>query len=147
MKKINSILIANRGEIAIRIIKTAKKMGIKTYVIKTAKEPNAIYLNFADHICDFTERFDEIPEFLDVEKLIETAVEYKIDSIHPGYGFLAENPYFAQRCEEEKIEFIGPSADVIYKMGNKTIAKQIARKHKIPCLKEVKATLQTQHMP
>lgn len=141
MKKINSILIANRGEIAIRIIKTAKKMGIQTYVIKTAKEPNAIYLNFADHICDFTERFDEIPEFLDVEKLIETAVEYKIDAIHPGYGFLAENPYFAQRCEEEKIEFIGPSADVIYKMGNKTIAKQIARKYKIPLLEGSKGNL------
>ncbi len=141
MKKINSILIANRGEIAIRIIKTAKKMGIQTYVIKTAKEPNAIYLNFADYICDFTERFDEIPEFLDVEKLIETAVEYKIDAIHPGYGFLAENPYFAQRCEEEKIEFIGPSADVIYKMGNKTIAKQIARKYKIPLLEGSKGNL------
>ncbi len=141
MKKINSILIANRGEIAIRIIKTAKKMGIQTYVIKTAKEPSALYLNFADHICDFTERFEEIPEFLDIEKLIETAVEHKIDAIHPGYGFLAENPYFAQRCEEEKIEFIGPSADVIYKMGNKTIAKQIARKHKIPLLEGSKDNL------
>jgi len=131
---IKSLLIANRGEIVIRICKTAKKLGIKTYGIKTAKEPNALYLNSLDEIIDFSEEMEEIPEFLDVDRLIQAAVDNKIDGIHPGYGFLSENPYFAQRCEEEKILFIGPSADMIYKMGNKTIAKQLARKHKVPLL-------------
>ena len=130
--KIKSILIANRGEIAIRICETAKKMKIATYGIKTSKEPNAYYLSIVDHIIDFSDDIEEIPEFLDVDRLIEAAKSNNVNAIHPGYGFLAENPYFAKRCEEEKIVFIGPSSDMIYKMGNKTIAKQLARKYKVP---------------
>jgi len=132
--KIKSLLIANRGEIAVRIINTAKKLAIKTYVIKTAKEPKAMYLEMADEIIDFSESIEDIPEFLDIERIINAAKEKNIDAIHPGYGFLAESPYFAQRCQEVNIIYIGPSADAIYKMGNKTIAKQIAIKHKIPLI-------------
>ncbi|MEN8230716.1 MAG: acetyl-CoA carboxylase biotin carboxylase subunit [Bacteroidota bacterium] len=132
--KIKSILIANRGEIAIRIIRTAKKLGIKSYVIKTAKEPNAWYLEQADEIIDFSESYDDTPEFLDIERIIYQAKQHGIDSIHPGYGFLAENPDFARRCEEEKIIFIGPSHDAIYRMGNKTIAKELAKAHNVPLL-------------
>jgi acetyl-CoA carboxylase biotin carboxylase subunit len=132
--KIKSLLIANRGEIAVRINEAAKKSGIKTYGIKTIKEPNALYLRLVDDVIDFSDSLDEIPEFLDIEKIIEIAVQNKINAIHPGYGFLAENPYFAQRCEEENLIFIGPSASAIYKMGNKTIAKQIAQKNKVPLL-------------
>lgn len=130
--KIKTLLIANRGEIAVRIIKTAQKLGIKTYVIKTSKEPKAMYLDMADHIIDFTENIQEIPEFLDIERIIYAAIENKVDAIHPGYGFLAESPYFAQRCQQEKIIYLGPSPDAIYKMGNKTIAKQIAINHNVP---------------
>ncbi len=133
--KIKSLLIANRGEIAVRIVHTAKKMGIKTYGIKTAKEPNALYLQLVTNVCDYSEIVGEIPEFLDIEKLINIAKSNKIDAIHPGYGFLAESPYFAKRCEEEGIAYIGPSASAIYKMGNKTIAKQLATQHKVPLLK------------
>ncbi len=132
--KIKSILIANRGEIAVRINETAKKMGIKTYGIKTSKEPNALYLRLVDDVIDFSETLDEIPEFLDIERIIDAAKSHKIQAIHPGYGFLAENPYFARRCKDEKIIFIGPSDTAIYKMGNKTIAKQIAMRNKIPLL-------------
>ena len=141
--KIKSLLIANRGEIAIRIIQTAKKLNIKTFVIKTSKEPYAPYLRAADEVIDFTENSDEISEFLDIERLIEAAKSHKIDAVHPGYGFLAENPYFAQRCEDEKIMFIGPSPDAIYKMGNKTIAKQLARKYRIPLLEGSAGNLET----
>lgn len=132
--KINKLLIANRGEIAVRIIQTANKLGIKTCCIKTSHEPKAHYLTLTDEIIDFTDIVSEVPEFLDIERIIEAAVEHKVDAIHPGYGFLAESPYFAQRCDEEGIIFIGPSADAIYKMGNKTIAKQIATKHNVPLL-------------
>ncbi len=132
--KIKNLLIANRGEIAVRIIHTAKKLGIKTFVIKTAKEPKAMYLDMADEVIDFSESVEEIPEFLDIERIIQAAKKYKVDSIHPGYGFLAESPYFAQRCQDENIIFIGPSADAIYKMGNKTIAKQIAIKNDVPLI-------------
>jgi len=133
-KKIESILIANRGEIAIRISVSAKKMGIKTFGIKTSKEPSAYYLQFVDEIVDFTEILSDIPEFLDIDRIIYAIKEYNIDAVHPGYGYLAENPYFAQKCNEEGIIFIGPSPDSIYKLGNKTIAKQLASRHNVPLL-------------
>lgn len=129
---IKSLLIANRGEIAVRIIKTARILGIKTYAILTSKEPNALYVKEADEIVDFSGNGDDIPEFLDIDKIVSAAKELKIEAIHPGYGFLAENAYFAQCCHDENIIFIGPTPDSIYKMGNKTIARNIARKHKIP---------------
>ncbi len=139
--KIKSLLIANRGEIAIRIMRTAKEMNITTYAIKTSKEPNAWYLEEADHLIDFTECLSDTPEFLDIERIIYAVKENKIDAVHPGYGFLAENPIFAKRCEEENIIFIGPSSEVIYNMGNKTVAKALARKSNVPLLRGSKGTL------
>jgi acetyl-CoA carboxylase biotin carboxylase subunit len=130
--KIKRILIANRGEIAVRIMKTAHKMNIETVAVMTAFEPNAMYLSMANVIFDNTEDTSEIPVFLNIEKLIEIALKTKSDAVHPGYGFLAENAYFAQKCIENKIIFIGPSPDALYKMGNKTIARRIALAAKIP---------------
>jgi len=130
--KIKRILIANRGEIAVRIMKTARTMNIETVAVKTAVEPNAMYLSFADVIFDNTEDVSDIPVFLDIDKLIGIALKTKADALHPGYGFLAENAYFADKCLDNKIEFIGPSPDSIYKMGNKTIASKIAMANKIP---------------
>ena len=130
--KIKRILIANRGEIAVRIMKTARMMKIETVAVKTAVEPNAMFLSMADVIYDNTEDNSEIPVFLNIEKLIEIALKTKADAVHPGYGFLAENAYFAQKCIDNKILFIGPSPDAIYKMGNKTIARRIALAAGIP---------------
>ncbi len=130
--KIKKILIANRGEIAIRIMKTARLMKIKTVVIRTAVEPNAMYLSNADEIYDNTEDDSEIPVFLNIEKLISIILKTKADAVHPGYGFLAENAYFAQKCLDNKIIFIGPSPDALYKMGNKTIARKLALNNSIP---------------
>ncbi|MGB8491986.1 MAG: acetyl-CoA carboxylase biotin carboxylase subunit [Bacteroidales bacterium] len=130
--KIKSILIANRGEIAVRIMKTARRMGISTIAIRTSFEPSAMYLSLADSIFDIADETSEIPVFLNIDRLIEIALETKADAIHPGYGFLAENAYFAQKCIDNKIIFIGPSPDAIYKMGNKTIARKIAMAANIP---------------
>ena len=130
--KINKILVANRGEIAIRIMKTAKLMKVKTLAVKTAVEPNALYLSYADEIFDNSEDTSEIPVFLDIEKLISIALRTGANAVHPGYGFLAENAYFAQKCIDNKIIFIGPSPDAIYKMGNKTIARKLALASGIP---------------
>ena len=132
MKKIKRILIANRGEIAVRIMKTARKMGIKTIAIKTAVEPSAMYLSYADIVYDNTEDESEIPVFLNIDRIIEIAKKTDADAIHPGYGFLAENAYFADKCLDNGIIFIGPSPDSIYKIGNKTIARKIALANKIP---------------
>jgi acetyl-CoA carboxylase biotin carboxylase subunit len=132
MTKIKRILIANRGEIAVRIMKTAHLMKIESVAVKTAVEPNAMYLASADVIFDNTDDISEIPVFLDIGKLIAIALKTKANAIHPGYGFLAENAYFAQKCIENKLIFIGPSPDAIYKMGNKTIARRIALAIGIP---------------
>ena len=130
--KIKRILIANRGEIAVRIIRTAHKMNIETVAVKTAVEPNAMFLSMADRVYDNTEDISEIPVFLNIERMIEIALETKSDALHPGYGFLAENAYFAQKCIDNRIIYIGPSPDAIYKMGNKTIARKIAMAASIP---------------
>lgn len=130
--KIKKILIANRGEIAVRIMKTARLMNIKTVVIKTAVEQNALYLSCADEVFDNSDDSSEIPVFLDIEKLINIALKTNANAVHPGYGFLAENAYFAQKCIDNKIIFIGPTPDAIYKMGNKTIARKIALAGGIP---------------
>ena len=130
--RIKRLFIANRGEIAVRIINTARKMNIETVVIRNANEPDALYLSLADVVYDNTGETDEIPVFLNIDRLIEIALETKSDALHPGYGFLAENAYFAQKCIDNKIIFVGPSPDAIYKMGNKTIARELAMKQGIP---------------
>jgi acetyl-CoA carboxylase biotin carboxylase subunit len=132
MTKINKILIANRGEIAVRIMKTARIMKIRTVAIRTGLEPNAMYLSLADEVFDNTGEVSEIPVFLDIEKLIEIALNTGANAVHPGYGFLAESAYFAQKCIDNKIIYIGPSPDAIYKMGNKMIARRLALKNGIP---------------
>lgn len=133
--KINSILIANRGEIAVRIARTAKKMGIRSVGIRTQKEPTADYLKHVDTIVDFPDREkNDIPEFLDIESLVLLAKRNKIDAVHPGYGYLSENAQFATRCTEEGIIFIGPSPRVIQNMGDKIVAKSLAKKGNVPML-------------
>ncbi|MFV0290961.1 MAG: acetyl/propionyl/methylcrotonyl-CoA carboxylase subunit alpha [Mangrovibacterium sp.] len=133
--KIKSILIANRGEIAIRIARTAKKLGIQAVGIRTKKEPNAHYLSHMDMILDFPDRDDEkVPEFLDINNLVYLAKRNKISAIHPGYGYLSENAQFAIKCTEEGVVFIGPSPRVIQNMGDKVVAKKIAEKGKVPML-------------
>ncbi len=130
--KIRRIFIANRGEIAVRIISTARKMNIETVVVRNATEPDALYVSLADIVFDNTEDPADIPVFLNIDRLIDIALETSCDAVHPGYGFLAENAYFAQKCIENNIVFIGPSPDAIYKMGNKTIARELAMKQGIP---------------
>ncbi len=139
---IKSILIANRGEIAIRIAKTAKKMGIRSYMFLTHQEPNALYLSYADEIVDVSDDiFTNI--FLSIEKIVDAAVKYKIDAIHPGYGFLSENPFLPKECEARGIIFVGPSHQHIEKMGNKGIARETAKSCGIPVPEGSKGLINT----
>lgn len=131
-RKIKSILIANRGEIAIRIIKTANRMGIKTYCFQTPQEANAIYLKWADEVIILPEETTSRTIFLDAGSLVQYAKQYQIDAIHPGYGFLAENPLLPRLCQENDILFIGPSAQSIEQMGDKNEARQLAIKAGLP---------------
>ena len=128
MKK---ILIANRGEIAIRVMKTAQKMGIKTVAVFSTADRNAPHVKFADEaVC-----IGEAPSsqsYLKGDKIIEVAKQLHVDAIHPGYGFLSENASFAELCEENKIIFIGPRSKAIKVMGSKLAAKDAVKAYNIP---------------
>ncbi len=124
MKK--RILIANRSEIAIRIIRSAHKLGLIAVALKSDKDPDALYLNYADEIIYANDALNPVSVFLDAKLIVRLAIENNIDLIHPGYGFLSENPDFAQLCVENKINFVGPSPELIRNMGLKTIAKEMA---------------------
>ncbi len=132
--EIKKILIANRGEIAIRIIRTCKEIGIKTVALcpQKGEEENFLETKLADEFVYLNE--EGILGYLDQKRIIEIAKRSQADAIHPGYGFLAENGNFADLCLKNDIKFIGPSGETLRRIGNKIEAKRIARKIGFPLL-------------
>jgi len=128
MKK---ILIANRGEIAIRIMKTARKMGIKTVAVFSKADRNAPHVRFADE-CVCIGEAPSNKSYLLGTKIIKEAKKLNVDAIHPGYGFLSENANFAELCEKNNILFIGPKSKSIRMMGDKLAAKDAVKNYDIP---------------
>ena len=128
MKK---ILIANRGEIAIRVMKTAQKMGIKTVAVFSEADRNAPHVRFADQAVYIGEAPSN-KSYLVGDNIIKVAKELDVDAIHPGYGFLSENASFAELCEENDIIFIGPKSKSISVMGDKLAAKEAVKDYNIP---------------
>lgn len=124
---LQKLLIANRGEIACRIIKTAKKMGISTVAIYSTADSQSLHTLLADEAYLVGEA-KAIESYLNIENIIKIAKLTKSDAIHPGYGFVSENPEFAKRCQEENIIFIGPSIECLKIMGSKQLAKQLLEK-------------------
>lgn len=131
MKKITKILVANRGEIAIRVMKTAKKMGIKTVAVYSTADRNALHVKFADEAVWIGEAASS-QSYLRGDKIIEVSKQLGVDAIHPGYGFLSENSAFAEECEKNNIIFIGPKSKAIEMMGSKLAAKDAVKKYNIP---------------
>ncbi|KAF7278052.1 hypothetical protein GWI33_008824 [Rhynchophorus ferrugineus] len=119
------VLIANRGEIACRIIRTAKRMGIRTVAVYSVADSQAKHVKLADEAI-FIGPSPAIESYLDFEKILNAIKETGADAVHPGYGFLSENPKFVQALEAENITFIGPSADAISRMGDKLQSKRMA---------------------
>ena len=125
------VLIANRGEIALRVIRTCKEMGIKTVAVYSTADKDSLHVRFADEaVCigppSSAESYLSLPRIM-------TAVEItNADAVHPGYGFLAENADFAEVCEEYGVKFIGPSPDQIRRMGDKITAKETMIKAGVP---------------
>lgn len=127
------ILVANRGEIALRIIRTCKELGIETVAVYSKADKDALYLQYADaHICIGPGESEG--SYLNIPSIISAAEITDIEAIHPGYGFLSENSHFAEVCESSNIVFIGPSSEVMTKMGDKTQARNIAVENKIPVI-------------
>jgi len=129
----NKILIANRGEIALRIIRTCKEMGINTVAVYSTADRNSLHVRFADEaVCigpaSSSESYLNIPAILSVAELTNA------DAIHPGYGFLAENSRFAKLCAEHGIKFIGPTAQMIDQMGDKSNAKKTMKEAGVPTI-------------
>ncbi len=128
MKK---ILIANRGEIALRVMRTCKEMGINTVAVFSEADRNAPHVRYADEaVCLGPPPSNQ--SYLLGEKIIAYALELGVDGIHPGYGFLSENADFAQKVSDAGITFIGPNPHAIKMMGSKLAAKEAAKAHNIP---------------
>jgi len=128
MKK---ILVANRGEIAIRVMRTAKKMGIKTVAVYSTVDRHAPHVKYADEAVLIGEA-PSSQSYLLGDKIIEVAKKLDVDAIHPGYGFLSENAHFAELCEQNNITFIGPKSKAIKIMGSKLAAKDAVKTYNIP---------------
>ena len=125
------ILIANRGEIAMRLIRTCKEMGIKTVAVYSKADEESLHVRFADEaVCIGPPSSSE--SYLKISNIIAAAEITNADAIHPGYGFLSENAKFSKICEEHEIKFIGASAEMIDKMGDKATAKETMKAAGVP---------------
>lgn len=131
MKHIKKVLIANRGEIAIRVMRTCREMGITTVAVYSEADRTSLHVRYA-HEAYFIGPAPSSESYLNIDRIIEAAKKSGSDAIHPGYGFLSENPAFAKRCSEEGIIFIGPSAEVMLVMGDKIKAREAMKKAGIP---------------
>ncbi|HCT22275.1 MAG TPA: acetyl-CoA carboxylase biotin carboxylase subunit, partial [Chitinophagaceae bacterium] len=125
------ILIANRGEIALRVIRTCREMGIKTVAVYSTADKDSLHVKFADEaVCIGKPQSSD--SYLNIPRIIAAAEITNADAIHPGYGFLAENANFSQICEDSGIKFIGPNARMINAMGDKITAKETMIKAGVP---------------
>jgi pyruvate carboxylase subunit A len=127
----NKVLVANRGEIAIRVMRACRELGIRSVAVYSAADSEALFAKYADEAYPLGAA-PATQSYLNIEKIIEVAKQCGADAIHPGYGFLAENPRFAAACEREGIKFIGPSSKVIELMGDKVAARREMRRAGIP---------------
>lgn len=130
---IQKVLIANRGEIALRIVRACRELGIKTTAVYSTADEQSLHVQLADEaICIGPPSASE--SYLKADRIISAAEIADVDAIHPGYGFLAENADFAEQCASCNIQFIGPSADVIRRMGDKAMGRETALKAKAPII-------------
>lgn len=132
-KMFEKILIANRGEVALRIIRACKELNVKTVAVYSEADKESLHLKFADET-HFIGPAQPTQSYLNISKIIEIAKKSHCDAIHPGYGFLAQIPAFAAVCEKNKIKFIGPSSKVLKKMGNKLVARKTMAKAGLPVI-------------
>lgn len=125
------ILIANRGEIAVRIIRTCREMNIETVAVYSTADKEALHVKLATHaVCIGPAK--AVDSYLNMKNILTAAIRMECDAIHPGFGFLSENSEFARLCEKSNIVFIGPKAEVIDHLGNKAAAKKLMRENKVP---------------
>ena len=147
MKKVNEfkkVLIANRGEIAIRIIRACRELGIRTVAIYSAEDKNSLFRTKAHESYEIGKGKSPIDAYLDIDEIIRMAKIKGCDAIHPGYGFLSENADFARACEDAGIEFIGPTHEMMNRLGDKIQSKLVANEVGVPCIPGVEAAIKSE---
>ena len=139
----SKILIANRGEIALRVIRACQELGIQTVAVYSEADREALHVRFADEaVCIGPSPSSD--SYLNIPAIISAAEITDVEAVHPGYGFLSENTHFAEVCESSNIVFIGPGSEVMTKMGDKTQARNIAVENKIPVIPGSDSTIENQ---
>lgn len=135
-KVIKKLMVANRGEIAIRVLRAASEMRVRTVAIFTHEDRYSLHRYKADEAYQIGDHTEPLKPYLDIEAIIRVARENGVDAIHPGYGFLSENVNFARRCREEGIIFVGPAPEVMEQLGDKIAAKKLARSISVPVIED-----------
>lgn len=136
-RTIQKVLVANRGEIAIRVFRACTELNLRTVAIYSKEDSGSYHRYKADEAYLVGEGKKPIDAYLDIEGIIEIAKRNDVDAIHPGYGFLSENIHFARRCEEEGIQFIGPTSQHLDMFGDKVKARDEAKKLVFQSFQEV----------
>jgi pyruvate carboxylase len=134
LTRIRSLLVANRGEIAIRVMRAASELGIRTIAIYSQEDRFSLHRTKADEAYLVGRGKAPVDAYLDIEDILRIAVEAKADAIHPGYGFLSENPDFVEACIREGVIFVGPTPNIMRDLGNKVAARNLATKAKVPVM-------------
>ena len=133
---IKKILVANRGEIAIRVLRAASELGIRTVAIFTHEDRYSLHKFKSDEAYQIGRDDEPLKPYLDIDTIVSMAKEKGVDAIHPGYGFLSENVEFAKKCREEGIKFIGPTPEAMAMLGDKVAAKKIAIEVGVPVIED-----------
>ncbi|WP_396596485.1 pyruvate carboxylase [Dokdonia sp. R86516] len=141
--KIKKVLVANRGEIAIRVLRACTELNIATVAIYTYEDRYSQHRNKADESYQIGKNNEPLKPYLDMDQIIDLAKSKNVDAIHPGYGFLSENSTFARKCAENGIIFIGPKPEVMDALGDKITAKKVAQKCNVPIIESNKIALDT----
>src|SRR5512134_3307754 len=134
MPQITKLLVANRSEIAIRVFRSATELGIRTVAIYAHEDRYALHRFKADEAYEIGKPGEPIQSYLNIDGIIALAKKYEVDAIHPGYGFLSENPLLAEACQKAGIIFVGPKPQTLRQLGDKITARTIAEKAGVPVL-------------
>ena len=133
---IKKLLVANRGEIAIRVLRAATELGIRTVALYTYEDRYSLHRYKADEAYLIGPDDEALKPYLDIEEILSVAKDTGVDAIHPGYGFLSENIDFSRRCQQEGIEFVGPAPEAMEQLGDKMAAKKVARSLSVPVIED-----------
>ena len=143
IKNFKRVLVANRGEIAIRVFRALNELGITSVAVYSKEDKYAMFRTLADEAYPLNPEKGPIDAYLDIPTILKIAKDHNVDAIHPGYGFLAENPVLVEECEKNGITFIGPTVDSMNAMGDKISSKQIAIASQVPIIPGVDHAMKT----